>query len=319
MKARGQNLLTALIGTIIVSQATWAAAPAAPATPTSGESASTQSAKPAATSRSELIKAALQRDKGALVSVAVRMLDEEAIKRLDGPVGEKLKEFLALPIAAQAQDAYLEKPELISLNPGKHAGGAVYFVNGMATSREKAERDAAALSDQLRRPVLLLYNPTAIHGEADADFKTGIALDIAQAAYQRTWPYIKVQPLGIVQADPSTRQMAWILTHAEGPITVVSHSQGCLIVRNALLTAARMEEAETKTRIADRLTWIATGLPMRDEEIAPQPKGLKVIANPADPVAQSIGLRLDPAEFTRQRMVAHYFSGYLPLIGELKP
>ena len=47
----------------------------------------------------------------------------------------------------------------------------------------------------------------------------------------------------------------------------------------------------------------------------PRPAGLQVIAHAADPVSQSVGMRLDPSAFTRQKMEAHYFLGY---VGEVK-
>jgi len=151
-----------------------------------------------------------------------------------------------------------------------------------------------------------VYNPTAIVGTSNIARDAGVALDVVEAVRERAWPLMKE---GLVPDEP-TRQMAWVLMHSEGRVEVVSHSQGCLIVRNALVLATRMGGD-----VAGRMEWVATGLPLRDEEIMPRPAGLQVIAHAGDPVSQSIGMRLDPSAFTRQKMEAHYFLGY---VGEVK-
>jgi hypothetical protein len=254
--------------------------------------------------RVELVKAVAQRDKEALKTATVQWLDAEAAKHFDVPVGEKLAAALASPIGESERDRFLEKPDLLMINPGKYSGETVYFINGMATPRERAEGEARELSDQLKQPVMLLYNPTAIHGTSGIAHDAGLALDVAEAVSERSWPLTKAG----LQPDEPTRQLAWVFVHApaDARISVVSHSQGCLIVRNALVLASRMGG-----NVADRMEWVATGLPLRDEEILPRPARLQVIAHAADPVSQSIGMRLDPREFTRQKMEAHFFSGYV--------
>lgn len=259
-----------------------------------------------ADARVGLVNAAISRNKEAIKTAAVSLLDAEAAKHFDVPMGEKIKAALAVPIEEKDREKYMEKPELVTVNPGKYAGERVYFVNGMATSRERAEREAGVLSDQLKRPVALVYNPTAIVGTSNIARDAGVALDVVEAVRERAWPLMKE---GLVPDEP-TRQMAWVLMHSEGRVEVVSHSQGCLIVRNALVLATRMGGD-----VAGRMEWVATGLPLRDEEIMPRPAGMQVIAHAADPVSQSVGMRLDPSAFTRQKMEAHYFSGY---VGEVK-
>jgi hypothetical protein len=99
--------------------------------------------------------------------------------------------------------------------------------------------------------------------------------------------------LPFTQLNSTTGQITHLLYHAKGkgPRSVVSHSQGCLQVRNAALTAA-LTAGQAWTR--RNLLWTATGLPISDVEIWPWPKKFHGLVNPGYGVAQVIGLQGGP-------------------------
>ncbi len=81
----------------------------------------------------------------------------------------------------------------------------VYYVNGMDTSKERAEAEARALSKQIGCPVWLIYNDT--HGWGS---------DLVEAAYDRAWPFLPQPPGFALQANKTTRQVAHLLYHGRG-------------------------------------------------------------------------------------------------------
>jgi hypothetical protein len=53
----------------------------------------------------------------------------------------------------------------------------------------------------------------------------------------------------------------------------------------------------------DRVCWVAAGLPLHDSEILAKPRRFRALANPDDPIPQSLGLRLEPDE----KFIKQYF------------
>jgi hypothetical protein len=110
------------------------------------------------------------------------------------------------------------------------------------------------------------------------------------------------------QLNPTTRQITHLLYHSHEPISIVSHSQGCLQVRNAILIAA-LFRGESWTH--DNLAWVATGSPLlSDVEIWPWPKKskkFKSLVEHGDYVAQIIGLQGGPGTVNAMSGASHHF------------
>jgi hypothetical protein len=186
---------------------------------------------------------------------------------------------LPMEIPPRDRDASMQAPIVTVVNPGNFQGDVVYFVNGIDVSRELAIKQAEALAARVQRPVGLIYNVT-----------NGLAADLTESTYDRTWPLVVPVLKKLIQANSTTRQVAHLIYHAKKRIAIVSHSQGCIIVRNALLMANTYTQGKAK----DRLIWVATALPLRDEEICPKPARFRGVTNRDDTVCQLIGLRLAP-------------------------
>jgi len=217
-----------------------------------------------------------------------------------------LYEWLLTNIAA----LYMDKPHYIKRHeelPGKE----VYYVNGILTERHTAENEADVLAVLLHRPVWLIHNPTfwVNRGPNGWTGSWNMWDDLSEAVYDRTWPEtlgagVKLWPvptplgagrtgvagLPFTQLNTTTRQLTHLLYHANEPISIVSHSQGCLQLRNASLTTALFRGQDW---IKKNLMWVATGLPLSDVEIWPWPK-FKGLVNAGDTVAQVIGLQGGP-------------------------
>ncbi len=202
------------------------------------------------------------------------------IDRLLRPkLAEIARPILPMKISPEDRDASMQPPRVTVVNPGNFAGDLVYFVNGINVKRAAALKEAEALANRIQRPVGLIYNVT-----------NGVAADLAEATYDRTWPLVTPHLGRLVQANSTTRQVAHLIDHANKRIAIVSHSQGCIIVRNALL----MANTYTGGKAKDQVIWVATALPLRDEEISPKPARFRGVTNPDDTVCQLIGLRLQP-------------------------
>ncbi|MEK7764452.1 MAG: hypothetical protein AAB433_23005 [Nitrospirota bacterium] len=209
----------------------------------------------------------------------------------------------------------MEEPQIQLVEPDSKSSPSkgledpmlIYYVNGMLTPLEVAIDEAKALANHLRRPVGLIHNNTTNEGE-----------DAFQAIYDRAWPIAMAGRLGLpsgkaIQINRTTRQLTHLLVHTPRKhISIVTHSQGCLIMRNALLTASRLRGhnwIERGTR------WVATGVPLRNEEIFVKINRFTPLANKNDAVGQAIGLRLLPKEDIQSNLSGHDFrTGYVPSI-----
>ncbi len=195
-------------------------------------------------------------------------------------------------VSPEERDASMQAPNITVVNPGNFTGDLVYFVNGVNTTKEAALKEAGALASRIQRPVGLIYNVT-----------NGIATDLTEAIYDRTWPFVVPVVGQLIQANSTTRQVAHLIYHADKPISIVSHSQGCIIVRNALWMANTYTDGKAK----DRVTWIATGLPLRDEEVCPKPDRYRGLVKPDNTVSHLIGLRFKPEKLGEDAFEAHDF------------
>jgi hypothetical protein len=191
--------------------------------------------------------------------------------------------------------AWISKPSPTILNPDeKYSGTPVYFVNGVWTSQSEAEKHSVALANHLKRPVALIYNKHLSDSE-----------DLLEAIYDRTWPVIMHADLR--QRTPAAKQIAHIVVNSKDPVTIISHSQGCLQVRNALLIAGI---AHREAFIAKRVKWAAMAPPMHRSEIIFRPTGHNYHEriNPDDLVAEKIGLR---RFWSNPEIGPHRFNNYI--------
>ena len=236
---------------------------------------------------------------------------------------------------------YMDKPNILPIPPiGRgpcppavtsvaRSSEPVYYVNGMLTPLAQARDEGQFLADFLGRTVNLIQNPTV----REAPFWTGtygMFDDASEAVYDRFWPEnfltgTSVTPdlatllepnlggslsltLPFTQLNTTTRQIAYVLYHANGPVAFVSHSQGCLQVRNASLITAMFRGEDW---IGQHLLWVATGLPLSDVEIWPWPKKFKGMVNHGDYVAQLIGLQGGPGMLDAMSGASHNFLKYV--------
>jgi hypothetical protein len=190
--------------------------------------------------------------------------------------------------------AWLERPNLISCNPNKLSEIPIFFVNGIRVTRQNAEDTASDLSRKANRPVMLLHNQTSLEGSTGTPGCGGHdsvgAGDLLESIYDRKWT-----PVELAQLNPATRQLAYLLyDHAKKgkPLTLVSHSQGCIISRNAIWMVRMLGKREW---VESKLTWIAAANPLNGREIddiKPSTKThFKQINDHNDAVAKLLGLR----------------------------
>jgi len=195
----------------------------------------------------------------------------------------------------------IESPQVELVQQGATTGEPLYYVNGIWTSHQDAVAAAVAISQKFNRPVGLLYCPTIDH-----------STDLVNATYDRLWLYLPLIP-GLGQQTRTTRQLAGLFSHHKGPLTIITHSRGCLIARNALIIA----NSYTGGKTAGNIHWVAAGMPLRDDEVFPKAAKFKALLNKDDLVSQLAGLNLDPNNLPYNANHAHEFiSNYLTQISE---
>ena len=69
--------------------------------------------------------------------------------------------------------------------------------------------------------------------------------------------------LPIMQLNKTTKNLTQLLYKNDDPITVVTHSQGCLIMRNAMASLSLLSRQDALNKV----NWVATGMPMSDNEL----------------------------------------------------
>lgn len=177
----------------------------------------------------------------------------------------------------------MEPPELHRVGQ-EFSGQPVYFVNGINNSFDDAVQSALQLSKHLKRTVDLLYSPSET---VSSTFVTDVPLpDILEASNDRNWPKSRFFDMGI-QPNRAVRQLAYLLYHSSTNISVITHSQGGLLMRNALMIA---HECKPKTRVVERVKWVAAGIPLPDSGIYNKPEGFIALENPLDFVSHQRGV-----------------------------
>jgi hypothetical protein len=192
-------------------------------------------------------------------------------------------------------EALMEPPECIKAG-NAYSGDPVYYINGIWTLQDSALESAQMLADRLQRPVYLIYNPSELN---PPDFQTGtpgLFGDIGEAIYDSVWPLITcaMTPEQLekpaersIQLNPTTRKVTHLLYYSDRPVSVVTHSQGCIIVRNACFALFLLGKEQW---VEDNLAWVATGIPLHENEVWPKPSKYTSLVHKDDPIPGLIGL-----------------------------
>jgi hypothetical protein len=168
--------------------------------------------------------------------------------------------------------------DLFLCQPGadKPSAVLVIYVNGICTSEAEAKGSATALAMKLGCNVQAVFNPSG-----------GLVADLEESALDKLWPALLSKAVvgkPVVQKNDAAQHLAWLLVHHPGKIAIVSHSQGCMITRNAVIVAAMRDPS-----LLERLAWVAVGSPLRDPEYFPKPAKFREFTHANDLVAQELG------------------------------
>lgn len=228
----------------------------------------------------------------------------------------RLEELNSLPLSA-----FMQPPRPIRTGL-RYPGEPVYYVNGIWTDKLKATAAAEALARQLRRPVFLIYNASGVRSPvsrlgAGLVRKTGIF----ELVYTTTWPLLvcTMSPEtllaiggGRIQTDVATRKLTYLFYNAKKPISIVSHSEGCIIVRNACFGLFLLNREEW---VRNHLAWVTTGTPLHDNVVWPKPTKYISLIDKDDPVPKMIGFKdWDHIDLSIVRFQHGFVQHYLPKI-----
>jgi len=240
---------------------------------------------PVRTVSDRVSRAIRPQDLGPSLGRAIRPQDVlPSVKRLSdpanwGPFYEERREALESWVVARGASLWMEPPVLKLVNPGGFSGDPVVYVNGLNTIESEAIEDAAYMSRSLGRPVQLLYNPTNTN-------ELGEAVGTVTDAFEAFIDSIYMPP--VPQANHTTRQLTHLLYHNDRPLSLVTHSQGCLIARNAIHTVEFLGE---KGRVTQHLAWIAVGSPVNRNMLRYTPARFRDLLIPGDFVGQVLGMK----------------------------
>ncbi|HTY22256.1 MAG TPA: hypothetical protein VMC85_03945 [Desulfomonilaceae bacterium] len=215
-------------------------------------------------------------DKRVLLSKWSRVLDDCINLRLnvladsirDSPRCEELNSLPPM--------AFMESPRPIQTGRG-YSGKPVYYVNGIWTRKDRATAAAEALAKHLKRPVFLIHNISAVPSGWLRPRVSFRRRDVLEAAYDTIWPLlICTVPLGrllaigsgTIQLNAATARLTHLFYNAAKPISVVSHSEGCIVVRNACFALFLLNREEW---IREKLAWVTAGSPLNDNVVWPKP------------------------------------------------
>lgn len=192
-------------------------------------------------------------------------------------------------IASSLRWHFLESGGIRTVGDSQVAGRVpVVFVPGALTSRDQAAAFAESLSQRLGRPVLHVLNESVVDTAAGSG-TPGFPTDLAEYVYDATWPtavtrYLArsdiqslaattVEKKGAVprlQLNPTTRHLAALLEEFEGQVEefegqvdVVTHANGGVCLRNAVIALQLLDEEETVSR---RISWVSLGNPLLPHE-----------------------------------------------------
>ncbi|BBM86166.1 hypothetical protein UABAM_04552 [Candidatus Uabimicrobium amorphum] len=178
-------------------------------------------------------------------------------------------------------------------------GHIIYYVNGVATTEKKAQTSMRMLADTLQHPIRVIYNKS--HDDPDG-YNTGnkfYALDFTETLSDLDWynlaPFEETLRVlsklaqeflsfdVTIPRDPRrlldkiyvsnycTRRVAGLMyekAQKGEPMTIVSHSQGCVIVRNACFI---MQILGYRPWVKKHLRWVAVGSPVNENFNHPRP------------------------------------------------
>lgn len=203
--------------------------------------------------------------KGTTIGKALRRWSDDvegAVKK----AGDEIQEFWYQKLA---RGLYLSRPTLHRFNVNA-PGSPVYYVNGAGTTLEIAKVQAENLAVHLIRPVYLLHNSSFVEridgdNPNQVEYAAGAFVDIVLASVDRLWRPPLPSP------SRSTRQLAHILVNSSHKVSLVTHSQGCLIAQNACLIAL---EYERKRWLQSELRWVACGSPIGNLDASANPMNL---------------------------------------------
>ncbi len=231
----------------------------------------------------------------------------------DSPRFEELK---SLPVSS-----FMQPPHPIRTGHG-FPGEPVYYVNGIWTDKLKATAAAEALAQHLRRPVFLIYNASGVRSPVS---RIGGGLvgktRIFELVYTTSWPLLAgtMSPEtllamggGKIQTNLAARKLTHLFYNAKKPISVVSHSEGCIIVRNACFALFLLNKEES---IRENLAWVTTGSPLHDNVVWPKPTKYTSLIDKDDPVPKMIGFEdWDRIDLSIVRFQHGFVQHYLPKI-----
>jgi hypothetical protein len=225
----------------------------------------------------------------AAVRRGERSVRVEAGRAIEQLKKEELYKALQRILIAGGRKLLLEKgPEPVECHT-VDGTSPVLYVNGMMTAFNSAMIEGKSLGMRINRTVLLIHNPTEAKHDEDA---VGIARDLEQCTLDRIWPANLLYSLcrsfldrsASLQHNQTTRFVAYHLYEHSGRMDIVCHSQGTLIMRNAVLSCSVLGEDVSDYHV------IFTGTPMGDDELFPNVPG-KVYRNRGDPVCDIFGFQ----------------------------
>jgi hypothetical protein len=231
----------------------------------------------------------------------------------DSPRLEQLSSF--------PMSAFMQPPHSITTGR-RYSGEPVYYVNGMWTDKIKATAAAEALAKHLKRPVLLIYNASGIRSPISG-FGNGLVRKTGtfEVVYTTAWPlFACTMPSDIllgmgrgkIQRNSATRKLTYLLYNAKKPVSIISHSVGCIIVRNACFALFLLDREKW---IRDNLAWVTTGIPLHDNVVWPKPVKYTSLIDKDDPVPKMIGFEdWNRIELSIVRFQHGFVQHYLPKI-----
>lgn len=146
---------------------------------------------------------------------------------------------------------------------------AVYYCQGMGTSKKDAQDIADALYAHLGIKVYLIDQET-----------DGKPLDFLRSLASRVVPV-----LGLTGNEPATRKMLWVIRN-QPRATFITHSMGNLLCRNAINAAATLGYGP---QVHNNVSWICLAPPLIDSlEVAIKPAKYHRLMNSGDGWTQGL-------------------------------
>ncbi len=263
------------------------------------------------------------RDKANTLVDNVKRKVEDLVNNLKEEAREKIRELIR-------NGNYIEEAQIIKVNEDLYDTEPVYFVNGVCNSRGDARISARELSQALFRPVYLIYNPSLYSDDAETAGNSSkvyseiLREDFSQALYDIIYPFLVLRditslPIRIDQHNRTTRQVTWALreaTRSGKPISIVAHSQGSAIVRNAIATLAFLDDNGEDHYFRTKLKYVMVGSPVNRHHVWPNlGNKLTIIRNPQDPFPSLLaGESGSVSALDVRKWDQHLFINYLPKI-----